>query len=207
MRKSCPFPQLALAAPTTHMFRFRAISSSATHYAAKPLTIKKFPVALRISFPLWDMPTSVNFTSFEHNTEFLEPQKLLRDPTAGNALRASEVEKIDPGIVYDIIGTGFPFHSKGLSREQVIGRVFEGKSSLALRRVLEEKDQGVSELPRVIRDKKGKVIAEWEAIFKLSDDSFIFLEAKYRMSKVSQYLKILCTKLELHFVRCMSTSS
>jgi hypothetical protein len=73
----------------------------------------------------------------------LEPPKLLRDPTTGNALQASEVKKIDPGIVYDIIGTGFPFHSKGLSREQVIDRVFEGKSSLALRRVFGERSRGI----------------------------------------------------------------
>jgi hypothetical protein len=93
-----------------YMFQFRStISISAVRHASKPHTIKKFPVTLRIAFPPWDEPSLVNFTSFDHIAEFLEPKKLLRDPTTGNALHATEVIKIDPGIVYDIIDMDFPF--------------------------------------------------------------------------------------------------
>ena len=177
------------------MFQFRAISNSAVRYASKLHAIKKFPVTLCISFPPYDEPTLVNFTSFEQIAEFLEPKNILRHPTTGHALHATEVKKIDPGIVYDIIDTDFPFCGK---RVQVGDRFFEGKSSLALWSILKEEDPGVLRLPSVIKDKK-RDVAEWEAIFQLSDGCIVFLEAKYRMSKVSRsigYLKNVYTQLD-----------
>jgi hypothetical protein len=139
-------------------------------------------------FPPYDEPTFINFESFDKISEFLAPNLLLRDPTSGVALHADQVRNIDPGIVYDIIGTGFPFREKGLSSEQVWDKVFEGKSSLALFSALQKEDPGVRELPRVIRDEKGMDVAEWEAIYEMSDGCLIFLEAKYRMSKVCHQL-------------------
>ena len=73
------------------MFKIRAISTSAVHYYARKFhTIRKFPVTLRIVIPPLDEPTWVNFTSFEHIAEFLQPTNLLRDPTTGHAIHTSE---------------------------------------------------------------------------------------------------------------------
>jgi hypothetical protein len=63
---------------------------------------------------------------------------------------------------------------------------------LALRRVLEEEDTGVLELPSVIRDKKGgngRMAGNISVIGWLHR----FSRSKYRMSKVSRSIE-----LELH---------
>ena len=48
--------------------------------------------------------------------------------------------KIDPDIIYDVAGSGLPYCEKVLMREQVWDKVFERKTTLALKEVLEEED-------------------------------------------------------------------
>ena len=64
-------------------------------------------------------------------------------------------------------------------------KVFERKTALALKEVLEEEGPKAIELPRVYKNGAGKDVGEWEAIYELSDGCIVFLETKYRMSKVS----------------------
>ena len=77
--------------------------------------------------------------------------------------------------------------SKRLSRDQITDKVFEEKAALALKAILEKEDPGFIALPRVIQDKKGKDVAEWEAVFQSLDGCVIFLEAKFHMSMVGLY--------------------
>jgi hypothetical protein len=167
---------------------FRAISTSAVRYAkAKPTSlIKTFPVTLRLLYPTWDKPASHEFSSAKEITAFLsEPKQFLMDPETGQAIRPDQVDKIDPNVIYDVAGSGLPYREKGLTREQVWDKVFERKTALILKEALEEEDPKVVELLRVIKNAAGKDVSEWEALFQLSDGCFVFLETKYRMSKVS----------------------
>lgn len=68
--------------------------------------------------------------------------------------------------------------------------------TMALKAILQKEAGGFIELPRVIRDAKGKDLAEWEAILELPDGCVVFLEAKFRMSMVGIYYIFvsLCTK-------------
>jgi hypothetical protein len=72
-----------------------------------------------------------------------------------------------------------------LTREQVWDKVFEGKTALALKEILEEEDLKAIELPRVIKKGAGKDVGEWEAIYQLSDGCIVFLKMKYQMLKVN----------------------
>jgi len=143
-------------------------------------TIKKFPVTLRIVYPHDDV-ISTRFQSFDDISELLQPKHFLVDPS-GNAIYYRQVTKIDPNIVYRIVGPGLLAWEKGLARDQVWDKVFEKKASLAVKRVLEKEDPGVTELPRVVVDDQGKDASEWEGIFQMSDGCIVFLEAKYRMT-------------------------
>jgi hypothetical protein len=67
-------------------------------------------------------------------------------------------------------------------------KVFERKTALALKEVLEAEDPKAVELPSVIKDAAGEDVSEWEAIYQLSDGCIVFLETKYRMSKVSHQI-------------------
>jgi hypothetical protein len=107
------------------------------------------------------------------------------DPLSKRSIRIDRVKEIDPNRVYDVVGTGFTYRHKGLSREQVVDKVFEEKAALALNKILKKEDPGIIELPRVVRDNAGKDVSEWKAIFESSDGCIIFLEAKFRMSMVS----------------------
>jgi hypothetical protein len=117
------------------------------------------------------------------------------DQLSNETIRINQVERIDPNGVYDLVGTGLTYRSlsttSSLSREEVVDKglsrekVFEEKAALALKEILKKEDPGIVELPRVVRDKAGKDVGEWGAIFESSDGCIIFLEAKFRMSTVS----------------------
>jgi hypothetical protein len=107
------------------------------------------------------------------------------DPLSKTPIKIDQVERINPDRAYDLVGTGFVYRQKGLSRAQAVDKVFDKKAALALRELLKKEDPGVVELSRVIQDKAGMDVAEWEAIFESSDGCVIFLEAKLRMSLVS----------------------
>lgn len=187
---------------------FRAISTSAARYAHAKTTplIKKFPVTLHLLYPTWDQPASHEFSSAKEITTFLsEPKQFLMDPETGQAIRPHQINKIDPNIIYDVVGSGLPYCKKGLTREQVWDKVFERKAALALKEVLREEDPKAIELPKVIKNAAGKDVSEWEALYQLSDGCIVFLEAKYRMSKVS-YQKYLKLRLNwLNSIRSMLT--
>ncbi len=171
----------------------RAISTSAVLYArANPAPlIKGYPVTLRLIFPSWRTATSHDFKSAEAITRFLsEPKQFLLDPESGHAIHPDQVEKIDPNVIYEVAGSGLPYFDKGnsekgMTREQVWDSVFEKKTALALKKVLEKDDPNVIELPRVIKNGGGVTVSEWEGIYQLSDGRMVFLEAKFRMTKVS----------------------
>jgi hypothetical protein len=67
-----------------------------------------------------------------------------------------------------------PYCEKGLSREQVWDKVFEAKTAMALKDVLEKEGSVVVEMPRVIKDSQKKDVSEWEAVYKLSDGCLVF---------------------------------
>ncbi len=151
--------------------------------------IKKFPVTLRLQYPSWDTPGLAEFSSAEDITAFLStPKQFLIEPITGQIIRPHQVDKIDPDVIYDVAGSGLPYREKGLSREQVWDRVFKRKTALALKETLENEDPKVMKLPRVIKDEAGKDVSEWEALYQLSDGGIVFLETKYRMSKVSSQI-------------------
>ena len=153
------------------------------------LSLKKFPVTLRLQYPSWDMPGLAEFSSAEDITAFLStPKQFLIEPITGQIIRPHQVDKIDPDVIYDVAGSGLPYREKGLSREQVWDRVFERKTALALKETLENEDPKVTRLPRVIKDEAGKDVSEWEALYQLSDGGIVFLETKYGMSKVSSQI-------------------
>lgn len=159
----------------------RAISTSAIRYGRKSQSI-----TLNIVYPCWDTPTSHTFKNEKDLADFLkQPPQFLRDPDTGRSIRHRNVNQVDPSVIYDIVGSGIPYREKGLSREQVWDKVFEVKTAMVLRSVLEKEDPGVVELPRVVQDLQGKDVNEWEAVYQLSDDCVVFLEAKFQMSKVS----------------------
>jgi hypothetical protein len=93
-----------------------------------------------------------------------QPPQFLRNPdtASGRAIRHENVKHINPN-----------------------DKVFEAKTAMALKHVLEKEDPGVVELPRVVQDSQGKDVNEWQAVYQLSYGCVVFLEAKYRMSKVS----------------------
>lgn len=168
----------------------RALSTSAVHHAVKksPL-VKRYPVTLRLLYPSWTLPAEHNFSSAKEITDFLShPKQFLYNPENGHAIRANQVELIDPNIVYEVAGSGLPYREKGLTREQVwdSDTVFERKTALVLKQSLEKEDPKIITLPRVVKDDAGKDVGEWEGIYELSDGCVVFLESKYRISKVSQ---------------------
>jgi hypothetical protein len=93
-----------------------------------------------------------------------------------------QVKKINPVKIYDLIGAAHAGLHVPFERPHKVDKVFEEKAALALREILKKEDPGIVELPSVIQDKAEKDVAEWEAIFELSDGCIIFLEAKFRMS-------------------------
>ena len=161
---------------------FRAIYTSAICSArAKPKPfIKKFPVTLRLQYPSLDAPGLAEFSSAEDITAFLSTAKqFLIEPITGQMIRPHQVDKIDPDVVYDVIGFGLPYCEKGLSREQERDRVFKRNAALALKEALENEDSKVMKLPRLIKDEAGRHVSDWEALYRLSDGGFVFLETKY----------------------------
>jgi len=138
---------------------FRAILAG----AAKPKPPLKFPVTLRLKFPPWDVPGSVEFSSAEEITAFLsEPKQFLIDPVTGNIIRPSQVAKIDPSIIYDVAGSGLPYREKRSMREQVWDREEDGpcfESNFGSRR---------PEPHRIAKSKDttGKDVSEWEGIYQ-----------------------------------------
>jgi hypothetical protein len=176
---------------------FRSIYTSAVRHSSKPHAITiKFPVTLRISLPEYGKPVSLRFTSFDNIADFLKPKSFFVDPSSGTTVQIDQVEDLDPGVVYDVYGPGWTHRQKGLSREQVVDRVFENKAAMALKAILQKEAGGFVELPRVIQDEKGKDVAEWEAVLELPDGCVVFLEVKFCMSMVGIYYIFvsLCTK-------------
>ena len=165
----------------------RAIFTSATRFGRKKLE----PITLNINYPSWDLPISHTFKDEKDLADFLKrpPPKFLLDPETNKAIRYNDGKKINPYIIYNIFTeSGMPYHivphrGKGLSREQVWDKVFEAKTAAVLKNALG--DPGLVELPRVVKDAQGKDVSEWEAVYQLSDGCVVFLEAKYRMSRVS----------------------
>ena len=166
---------------------FREICTTAIR-SARPRTtpfIKKFPVTLRFQYPSWETPALLEFSSAQDITDFLStPKQFLYEPLTGKAIRPNQVDRIDPDLTHEVAGSGLPYREKGLSRDQVWDRDFEMKTELALKDMLEKKDLKVTELPRVIKGRTGKDISEWQAVYQLSDGGVVFLETKFRMSKV-----------------------
>jgi hypothetical protein len=159
----------------------RAISTSAIRYGRKSQSI-----TLNLLYPYWDAPISHTFKNEKEIVNFLkQPPQFLRDPDTNKAIRHGDVKQINPNVIYDIVGSGMPFREKGLSREQVWDKVFKAKTARALKDVLEKEGSVVVEMSRVIKDAQKKDVSEWEAVYKLSDGCLVFLESKYRMSKVS----------------------
>ena len=169
------------------MLLLRQIYTSAIRYSRKSTpAIKKFPITLQICLPPYNnRPLPFDFASFNDIEKFLQPNRFFVDPLSDKPIMIDQVERLNPDRVYDLVGAGFTYRQKGLSREQVVDKVFEEKAALALKEILKKEDPGIVELPRVVRDKAGKDVGEWEAIFKSSDGCIIFLEAKFRMSTVS----------------------
>jgi hypothetical protein len=87
------------------------------------------------------------------------------DPVTNRAIQPTQFHEVDPKITYFVAGSGLPYRVRGLTREQVWDRVFERKTALALKEVLEEEDPKAIELPRVIKNEAGKDVSEWEAIY------------------------------------------
>jgi hypothetical protein len=162
---------------------FRAISSSAIRFGRKSKSI-----TLNIVYPYWETPTSLTFKSEKALAAFLkQPPQFLRDPDTGKAIRHENVKEINPNVIYDI--SSMPYREKILSQEQVWEMVFGAKIATALKDVLEKEDPGIVELPWVVKDSQGKDVSEqWEAVYQLSDGCVVFLESKYRMSKVSCWI-------------------
>ena len=135
--------------------------------------------------PYNNSPVAFKFATFSNIKQFLQLDRFLMDPLSNEPITIDEVERINPDRVYDLVGVGFTYCQKGCSREQGVDKVFEEKAALALKEILKKEDPGIVELPRVVQDKEGKNIGEWEAIFESLDSCIIFLEAKFRMSMVS----------------------
>ena len=140
-------------------------------------------------YPPYDFVTVNRFKSAKRLEEFLaDRKKILIDNKTGDAIHYDQVHMVDPNIIYDIVGSGLKYdRAKGLSlaRDQVWDKVFKRKTVIALREALEAEGEKLIELARVIKDPEtGLDVAEWEVIFLTSDGSLIFLETKYRMSKV-----------------------
>lgn len=175
----------------------RAISTSATRFGRKS---KSF--TLNILYPHWDTPISHTFKDEKDLADFLkQPPQFLRDPETNKSIRHNNVKQINPNIIYDIAGSGIPYREKGLSQEQIWDKVFEGKTATALKNVL-EKEGLVVELPRVVKDVQGKDVSEWEAVYQLADGCVVFLEAKYRMSKVNIDDQLKRVTRSLRIMRC-----
>ena len=168
------------------LFRKIYTSTICSAWARTRPFIKNYPVTLHLQYPSWDKPCLAEFSSAEEITTFLLTHKqFLVEPITGQLIRPHQVDKIDPDIIYDVAGSGLPYREKGLSREQVRVQVFERKAVLALKDTLENEDPNVMSLPRVIKDKAGRDVSKWEAVYQLSEGSVVFLETKYSMSKVS----------------------
>ena len=169
--------------------RWRQIYTSAILYSRKSNPTIKFPITLHLCLPPYsNSPLPFKFNSFGEIKEFLQPKRFLLDPLSNEPIIISQVERINPDRVYDLVGVDFTYcpSQKG-SREQVpvVDKVFEEKAVLALKELLKKEDPGIVELPRVVQDKAGKDVGEWAAIFESSDGCIIFLEAKFRMLTVS----------------------
>jgi hypothetical protein len=145
----------------------------------------KFPVTLGIIFPTLEDPEPLEFPSYDSISDFLAPTTFLRAPRSKNIHRGN-VKDIDPTKIYEILGPGFICQKRTwLSRDDwVWDKDFEEKAKLALKVKLQKGDPGLVDLPRKIYDAEGKYITEWDAIFQLSDGCIIFLETKYRITKL-----------------------
>jgi hypothetical protein len=160
----------------------RLISTSAARFGRN----NSKTITLKIKYPYWDNPISHTFEGEKDLADFLKnPPQFLRDPETNKAFRHNNVKQINPNVIYEIAGPGLEYREKGIvSREW--DKVFEAKSARALKEILSKEDPGLVELPRVIKDKQGKDVCEWEGVYQLSSGCIVFLEAKYRMSKVSR---------------------
>ena len=167
--------------------------SRAIFTSARRLGQKSKSITLNVVYPYWDIPISHTFRDEKDLADFLKqpPQQFLRDPDTNKALRHTDVKQVNPNIIYDIAGSGLMIMSsreKRLSREQVWDKIYEEKTSKALKYVLEKEDPGVVlELPKVVKDGQGKMVSKWEAVYQLPHGCVVFLDARYRMSKVSRF--------------------
>lgn len=152
-----------------------------------PSIIKKYPVILNFLYPSWEIPAIHRFYSEQDIEMFLSERKqFLFDPITGDAIRRNEIHRIDPNITYEVAGSGLPYRPKFLKRDQVWDKIFERKTAAALKEALDAEGEKFIELSRVVKDPAtGQDVGEWEVILKTSDGTLIFLETKYRMSKVS----------------------
>lgn len=187
--------------------RIIRVSSLSSHYASlrakstKPIPIiTKYPVRIGIKYPSWDVPAFIEFDSKKHiKTFFSERKQFLMDPRTGNCILPDETHRIDPSVTYDIVGTDLSYHhEKSLSPDQVWDRIFEGKTTRALRDWFISEGVKFAELPRVVKDPgTGLDVEEWELIIQIvSDGTLVFLETKYRMWKVSyQFIFIIHSNL------------
>jgi hypothetical protein len=142
----------------------RQIYTTAVCYSRKTTpSTTKFPVILQLSLPPYnDDPIPFEFSSFGAIQDFLRPEgRFLVDPLSKTPIKIDQVERINPDRAYDLVGTGFVYRQKGLSRAQAVDKVFDKKAALALRELLKKEDPGVVELSRVIQDKAGMDVAEW----------------------------------------------
>src|SRR5882762_5128289 len=139
----------------------RAISTSAVRYGRKSQSI-----TLNLLYPYWISHTFEN--EKEVATFLKQSPQFLRDPETNKAIRHNDVKQINPNVIYDIAGSGMPYREKGLSHEQVWDKVFEAKTAMALKDVLEKEGSVVVEMPRVIKDSQKKDVSKWEVVYKLS---------------------------------------
>lgn len=171
----------------------RSICTSAVRYSRNgiPTVIKEFPITLRISLPHYDEPVSFSFTSFADISEFLAPKDFFIHPSSRRAIRYNQVKDVNPNVVYDWF-SGWMCYDQNLPlRERVKDVVpFDKQAISTLKTILAKEDPSFKELPGkgVVKDKEGKVVAEWKAIFQLSDGCVVFLEAQHHMTIVSIYI-------------------
>ena len=73
----------------------------------------KFPVTLRLQYPSHEKPGSAEFSSGQDITDFLSTQKqFLLEPITGKIIRPNQVDKIDPNVTYDVLGSGIAYREK-----------------------------------------------------------------------------------------------
>ena len=89
---------------------------------------KSQSITLNIVYPYWDTPFLHSFKNEKDLTDFLkQPPQFLIDPDTGRTICHRNINWVDLSVIYDIIGSGIPYHQKGLSQEQVWEKVLNAK--------------------------------------------------------------------------------